>query len=108
MSQSPECVAIEKCSSVAVELLSSGVVSLDRFGQSLVSTGFMTNTALRNILDTPGVHGDRKARQLIDIVYTQVKINSEKFYKQFISILKEAEPLESLLVNIQQVYSESF
>ena len=96
MSRSPECAAIEKCSDVAVKLLSSGVVSLDTFGQELVSADFITNEALQSILDTLGVSATTKARKLLSIVHTQVKVNNEKFFKRFVNILENTPPLATL------------
>ena len=105
MSQSPECAAVEKCSDVGIKLLSSGVVSLDIFGQQLVSADFIANEALRNILDTMGSTPTTKARKLLDSVHAQVKVNKEKF-KLFLSILENTPTLNSFLDKINAEYGE--
>ena len=105
MSQSPECAAVERSSDVGIKLLSSGVVSLDIFGQQLVSADFIANEALRNILDTMGITPTTKARKLLASVHAQVKVNKEKF-KLFVSILENNPTLNSFLDKINAEYGE--
>ena len=104
MSQSPESSAIEKCSDTAVNLLSSGAVSLDIFGQKLVAAGFVSMDGLQDIFDEKGATATSKARKLIVIVYKQVRENGENF-KSFMDILENTTALDSLLLSIKKELS---
>ena len=103
-----ERAAIERCSESAVDLLSSGAVSLDTFGQSLVSAGFIANDALHSILDTQGTPEASKARKLMNNVSVQIKLNAKKFFKRFTDILKENSALQSVLDMIERECGKLF
>ena len=103
-----ELAAIERCSKSAVCVLSSGAVSLETFGQSLVSAGFMQNDALHSILYTQGTPETSKASKLMNIVSVQIKVDAKKFFKRFTNILKESSALQSVLDMIERECGKLF
>ena len=101
-----EVIAIEKCSSSMLSLLSAGVVDCGIFGQALVSAGFMSHESLANTLDALGVGMMDKARKLFQCVYAQVKFFPEKYFSAFLNILEQFPALQMLLNNVVKEYSK--
>ena len=102
----PEYKAVLSCLSTAVTLLASPAVDLNSFGLALVSDGFLTESALDNILSTLGLSSNQKARELLQCVSVHVKTNPKKYYESYIKVLESCPPLYTLLDKIRKEYGE--
>ena len=99
----PEYKAVQSCLSTAFTLLASPAVDLNSFGLALVSDGFLTESALDNILSTSS---NQKARKLLQCVSVHVKTNPKKYYGSYVKVLESCPPLHTLLDKIRKEYGE--
>ena len=80
-------------------------IDLQTIGNRLVSDNFLGPGALSSILDTLGISNSQKASKIMNIVITQVKLNTSKF-PAFLKILSTDETCSILVTKIKESYSK--
>ena len=90
---------LQKCSSEAVKLLSSGAIDISTFGADLFSNGFLDLDTLNAILSVVGISPSGKAFQLWGAVLAVVEVNPE-IYEVFKDLLSKYAVMAHLLQKI--------
>ena len=98
--KNPKLAAVSDSSAELKGLLSAENVVISSFGDALVRRGFTDRDGLSNAVDK-SLTAVQKAANLFSMISMRVQHDPETYFKAYIDVLKEFEPLESLAKRVE-------